>query len=99
MNPVALRLLNQQLIAPQFRQPEEVGSHFGAMHAQEYRLMRWAVEMRTKSPSAKSFRNAFDSGKIIRLHLMRGTWQLVTARDYWPFLELCAPKSIAVING
>ena len=99
MNPVALRLLNQQLIAPQFRQPEEVVSHFGAMQAQEYRLMRWAVEMRTKSPSAKSFRNAFDSGKIIRLHLMRGTWQLVTARDYWPFLELCAPKSIAVING
>jgi len=50
MNPVAIRLLNQQLIAPQFSRPEEVVNHFGAMQAQEYRMMRWAVEMRTKRP-------------------------------------------------
>ena len=48
MNPVAIRLLNQQLIVPQFKTPSEVVSHMGAMQAQEYRMMRWAVEMRTK---------------------------------------------------
>ena len=99
MNPVALRLLNQQLIAPQFNDPAEVVSHMGAMQAQEYRLMRWAVEMRTKKPSAAKFKTAFDSGRIIRLHLMRGTWQILAAEDYWPFLELCAPKAISVIKG
>ena len=99
INPVAIRLLNQQLVAPQFSDPAEVVSYMGAMQAQEYRMMRWAVEMRTRKPSAKTFKKAFDSGRIIRLHLMRGTWQLVSAEDYWPFITLCGPKSIAVTKG
>ena len=99
MNPVAIRLLNQQLIVPQFKSPTEVVSHMGAMQAQEYRMMRWAVEMRTTKPSHKAFKEAFDNGQIIRLHLMRGTWQLVTAEDYWHFITLCAPKAIAATTG
>ena len=99
MNPVAIRLLNQQLIVPQFKTPTELVSHMGAMQAQEYRMMRWAVEMRTKKPSHKAFKEAYDNGRIIRLHLMRGTWQMVTAEDYWHFITLCAPKAIAVTNG
>lgn len=99
MNPVALRLLNQQLICPQFDTTSELVGYMGAMQAQEYRLMRWAVAMRTKKPSANAFKKAFDSGQIIRLHLMRGTWQLVSAEDYWPLLELCSAKALAVIKG
>ena len=99
MNPVSIRLLNQQLVAPQFSKPEEVVAHFGAMQAQEYRMMRWAVEMRTKRPSQSAFKKAFDEGKIVRLHLLRGTWQLVAADDYWWMLDLCAPKTKQVING
>jgi hypothetical protein len=99
MNPVAIRLLNQQLIAPQFKTPAEVVGHMGAMQAQEYRMMRWAAEMRTQKPSHKAFQEAYDSGQIIRLHLMRGTWQLVTAEDYWYFMTLCASKAIAVTKG
>ena len=99
MNPVAIRLLNQQLVAPQFTDPAEVVNHMGAMQAQEYRMMRWAVAMRTRKPSARAFQEAFDSGRIIRLHLMRGTWQLVSAEDYWPLLHLCAPRAIAVTTG
>jgi hypothetical protein len=92
-------LLNQQLVAPQFSNPAEVVDYMGAMQAQEYRLMRWAVAMRTKKPSIRAFKKAFDGGQIIRLHLMRGTWQLVSAENYWPFVELCAPKAMAVTRG
>ena len=99
MNPVAIRLLNQQLIVPQFNTPTEVVSHMGAMQAQEYRMMRWAVEMRTTKPSHKAFKETYNSGQIIRLHLMRGTWQLVSAEDYWWMIDLCAPKAIAVTKG
>ena len=99
MNPIAIRLLNQQLIVPQFSDPVQVVSHMGAMQAQEYRMMRWAVAMRTRKPSAHAFKRAFDSGQIIRLHLMRGTWQLVSAEDYWWLLDLCAPKAMAVTRG
>ena len=99
MNPIAIRLLNQQLVAPQFSDPAELVSHMGAVQAQEYRMMRWAVAMRTRKPSARAFKAAFDGGRIIRLHLMRGTWQLVSAEDYWWMLDLCAPKAIAVTRG
>ncbi len=99
MNPISIRLLNQQLVVPQFDAPADVVAYMGAMQAQEYRMMRWAVEMRTRKPSAKAFKAAFDDGKIIRLHLMRGTWQLLSAEDYWLMLDLCAPKAIAVTKG
>ena len=99
MNPVAIRLLNQQLIAPQFDTPAEVVRYMGAMQAQEYRMMRWAVTMRTRKPSYNAFKQAFDEGEIIRLHLMRGTWQLVSAEDYWMLIDLCAPKALAAIKS
>ena len=99
MNPIAIRLLNQQLVAPQFSNPAEVVGHMGAIQAQEYRMMRWAVAMRTCKPSHQAFKKAFDDGRIIRLHLMRGTWQLVAADDYWPMVDLFAPKAIAVTKG
>lgn len=99
MNPIAIRLLNQQLVVPQFNDPAEVVCSMGAMQAQEYRMMRWAVAMRTRKPSHKAFKKAFDEGRIIRLHLMRGTWQLVSADDYWPMVGLFGPKAIAVTKG
>ena len=98
-NPATIRLLNQQLVAPQFSDPAELVDYMGAMQAQEYRMMRWAVAMRTQKPSAKAFKQAFDNGRIIRLHLMRGTWQLVAAEDYWMMIDLCANKAIAVTKG
>jgi hypothetical protein len=99
MNPIAIRLLSQQLICPQFCNPTEVVNYMGAIQAQEYRMMRWAVAMRTRKPSAKAFKKAFDKGEILRLHLMRGTWQLVSAEDYWAFVQLCSPKALSVIKG
>lgn len=99
MNPIAIRLLSQQLIAPLFSTPTEVVRYMGAMQAQEYRMMCWAVAMRTRKPSYKAFKQAFDEGHIIRLHLMRGTWQLVCADDYWSLIFLFAPKAMAVTKG
>ena len=88
MNPIAIRLLSQQLICPQFDTPQKVVSHFGAMQAQDYRMVRWAVMMRTRKPSSIAFKKAFDDGEIVRLHLLRGTWQLVSNEDYWWMLNL-----------
>ena len=99
MNPLAVRLLSQQLVSPQFAKPEKVVGHMGAMQAQDYRMVRWAVGMRTKRPSIAAFREAFDEGRIIRLHLHRGTWQLVSAEDYWWMLSLCQPRAEATVKG
>lgn len=98
-SPVHIRLLNQQLYAPQFTDPAEVVSWFGAMQAQEYKLMRLAVTMRTRKPSQEAFRKAFDSGRIIRLHLLRCTWQLIAAEDHSWMVALCAPKALQAMMG
>lgn len=99
MNPVHVRMLSQGLAAPQFARPEEVVAYLGAVQAQEYRLMRWAVAMRTRKPSASAFKDAYDSGRIVRIHLLRGTWQLVSGEDYRWMLKLCAPKARRTIQG
>ena len=94
MNPVSARLLNQQLVCPQFSKPQEVVAWMGAMQAQDYRMMRWAVAMRTKTPNAKAFEKAFNEGKIVRTHLFRTTWQLVAGEDLKWMLDLCRESAL-----
>ena len=65
MNPIAIRLLSQQLISPQFSTPKEVVEHMGAMQAQDYRMVRWAVAMRMRKPSAEAFQKAVRQRKIL----------------------------------
>ena len=74
-------------------------SWFGAMQAQDYKGMRWAVEMRTCRPSFKAFKKAFDQGRIIRTHMLRTTWQLVSAQDYHWMLELCRSNALRGLRG
>ena len=61
MNPIAIRLLNQQLIAPQYSNPAEVVSFMGAMQAQELAdTCQWFVRRNVSYRSAHyiySFRN------------------------------------------
>ena len=99
MNLVSARLLSQQLASPQFKEPAEVVSWFGAMQAQDPRSMRWAVAMRMKKPSYKAFEESFNEGKLIRAHLLRCTWQLVTAEDYHWIRQVIYDKGLSVMNG
>ena len=99
MNPISIRLLGQQLICPQFSSPHDVVAWMGAMQGQEYRMMRWAVAMRTRKPSARAFERDFDEGRIIRTHLFRTTWQLVAAEDYAWMLSLCRKKALCGLRG
>jgi len=99
MNPVSARLLNQQLICPQFTTPYDVVAWMGAMQAQEYKMMRWAVGMRTKRPSAKAFEKDYNSGRIVRVHLFRTTWQLVPGEDLGWMLELCRENALRGMAG
>lgn len=43
MNIPNIRLLNQQLLNPLFREPKELVSWMGAMQAQNYSMVKWAV--------------------------------------------------------
>ena len=99
MNPISQRLLNQQLICPQFTRPHDVVAWMGAMQAQEYRMMRWAVGMRTKRPSARAFEQAYNEGQIVRAHPFRTTWQLVAGEDLGWMLSLCRDNALRGMAG
>ena len=99
MNPVSARLLNQQLICPQFSAPHDVVAWMGMMQAQDYKMMRWAVAMRTRRPSARAFEKDFNQGRIVRTHLFRTTWQLVPGEDYGWMLELCRESALRGLRG
>lgn len=92
-------MLSGQLASPQFRRAEEVVSWFGAMQAQEYQMMRWAVAMRTKRPCRCGLQEAFNSGCILRMHLWRGTWQLVEAEHVRSWLMLCRERGLSTCRG
>ena len=94
MNPISSRLLNQQLICPLFSTPHDVVEWMGAMQAQDYKMMRWAVAMRTRKPSAKAFEKDFNEGRIIRTHLFRTTWQLLAGEDLGWMLDLCRESAL-----
>ena len=99
MNPVSARLLNQQLICPQFTAPHDVVAWMGMMQAQDYRMMRWAVAMRTTRPSIRAFEKDFNQGRIVRTHLFRTTWQLVPGEDYGWMLALCRESALRGLRG
>ena len=99
MNIPNIRLLNQQLVAPEFTDVHDLVAYMGMLQAQEYRMMRWAVGIRMKRPSMAAFRSAYNSGRIVRTHLFRCTWQLVAAEDLRWMLELCADRNKTAING
>ena len=99
MNPVSARLLAQQLICRQFSTHHDVVAWMGAMQAQEYRMMRWAVGMRTKRPSAKAFEKDYNEGRIVRGHLFRTTWQLVAGEDWRWMQELCRVNALRGLAG
>ncbi len=92
MNIPALRLLNQQLLNPQFRTPKELVSWMGAVQAQDYTMAKWAVGMRLKKAALQSIEKALHEGEIFRIHVMRPTWHLIAAEDVRWMLKLSAPR-------
>ena len=83
-----IRLLNQQLLSPLFFQPKELVSWMGAMQAQNYSMVKWAVGMRLKSATIQTVAQA-------RTHVMRPTWHLVAAEDIRWMLKLSAGRIIS----
>ena len=76
-----IRLQNQQLLNPLFCQPKELVSWLGAMQAQNYSMVKWAVGTRLKSATIQTVEEALRKGEILRTHVMRPTWHLVAAED------------------
>ena len=64
----------------------------GAIQSQEYAPAKWSVGMRLLDATDDSVDQAFQSGKILRTHVMRPTWHFVVPDDIRWLLALTAPR-------
>lgn len=87
-----LRTYGHQLTTPVFDDARDLVAYMGAVQGQDMDMSKWAVGMRLKQPSLTAVREAIDSGRIIRTHIMRPTWHLVAAEDIRWMLDICGKR-------
>ncbi len=87
-----LRLTNQQITESKFKTAKDIVSWMGAMQAQDFNMVKWAIGVRLPKSTEKSVELAIDNGEIIRTHLLRPTWHLVSCDDIHWMLDLTAPR-------
>ncbi|AEE52117.1 winged helix DNA-binding domain-containing protein [Haliscomenobacter hydrossis] len=92
-----LRLHNQKIIQPDLSSPQALVAHMGAMQAQDYPMSKWAVGIRLPGRSDTRIEAALDAGEIVRTHVLRPTWHLVSGQDVRWMLALTA-KSIKALS-
>ena len=94
-NDIAIiRLHNQQITAQKFTTPKQLVSWMGALQAQDYAMSKWAIGVRTPGSTEQEIENALNRGELIRTHLLRPTWHIVSAEDIYWLLALTAPRII-----
>ena len=87
-----LRMHNQQIDGAVCTTPKELVSRMGAMQAQDFSMAKWAIGQRVPESTLTSIEADYNAGVILRTHLMRPTWHLVSPDDIYWMLELSAPQ-------
>jgi hypothetical protein len=91
-NVLQQRLWNQQLAGNPLPSAAAVVAHFGAVQAQDYANAKWALGLRMQEATDAIMDEAFNRAEILRLHVMRQTWDFVTPADFRWLVELMAPR-------
>ncbi|MBA2301448.1 MAG: winged helix DNA-binding domain-containing protein [Acidobacteria bacterium] len=87
------RLRNQRVDPPVTGQPADLVGWLGAVQAQEYHFAKWALALRLAGDTTNAeIEHAFDTGRILRTHVMRPTWHFVTPADIGWMLDLTGPR-------
>lgn len=102
MNPIEVakrRLINQRLICNFASTPQEVVEWMGEMQGQDYEMVKWAIASRMERPSLKAVEEAFAKGEILRTHLNRTTWHIVSSNDIRWMLPLFKKRNIGCYHS
>jgi hypothetical protein len=86
-----LRLVSQKITQSKFKHVKDLVSWMGAIQAQDYNMMKWALGVRLPDTDDQTIESALDEGTLIRTHVLRPTWHVVSADDVYWMLELTAP--------
>jgi hypothetical protein len=86
------RLVSQHIAGTELKTPAALVSHMGAMQAQDFNMVMWAIGARLPGITEEQVKKSFNSGEMIRTHLMRPTWHMIVPEDVSWLLELTAPR-------
>jgi hypothetical protein len=95
LDPLAVvrrRLRQQRLVGEPFEGPEQAVAWLGAVQGQEFAEVKWSLAQRTGGPTDVEVEAVLDRGDILRTHLLRPTWHLVTRADVRWLLRLSRPR-------
>jgi len=93
------RLINQHLIKPKYSSASKLVNYLGAVQAQDFAMSKWAIGLRTTNSTQEKVEAAINKGSILRTHILRPTWHLVSAEDIYWMLELSAQKIKAIMRS
>ncbi len=100
MSTIGLRrLLSQHVSVNRLSTVTEVVSWMGAIQAQDLNSAKWAIGVRLPGATVQMVEDAISEGEIIRTHLMRPTWHIVSADDYLAILKLTAPNILSSLTS
>lgn len=88
----ALRLRCQHLWSAPFKEPVDVVRWLTAVQAQDYYGALWTLGQRLENPIEAELEAAFNSGAILRTHVLRPTWHFVAPEDIRWLLQLTGPR-------
>lgn len=95
----SLRLVNQRLEGARLTSIKDTVAWMGAIQAQDYAMAKWAIGVRLPGSTDDAVETAVERGEILRTHLLRPTWHIVSADDYSWLLELTAPRIKASLTS
>lgn len=75
------RLINQKISTNHFDNPRDLITHLGAVQAQDYPMSKWALGVRLPNATDASIEAALDAGELVRTHVLRPTWHMVSGQD------------------
>ena len=93
------RLQNQQICRQSFKTTCDLATWMGAMQAQNYGMMKWALGIRLPNAALMEVTKALNEGHILRTHLMRPTWHIVSATDIRWIIELTATQILSGLKS
>jgi len=87
----SLRLYHAGLSHSPFTTAAEAVAHSGAVQAQDFSAAIWSLGLRIRDATAATIEDAYNDGKILRVHVLRPTWHFILPEDLRWMTSLTAP--------
>lgn len=88
---VQMRLAAQQITTQRFTKAKDLAGWMGAMQAQDFAMAVSAAGLRLTGAVERTVTESFDNGEMLRTHVLRPTWHLVSPENIAWMRELSAP--------